>query len=355
MDGAAPIGNNGVFRGFLPRHCSPFPMQKPVLALTYDQIDQWIASLQPDLAGEGFACAVGILRGGGPLALMVSHAVGVPAAFLRYDRATRSVKWDSSIPVPPAGSKVLVCEDIAGAGNTLDDCIAFLRSHGLEVRTLVAGFDDLSRIRPDYGVDARGYFVLFPWERHAYTDRYRDAWQRMRAGTRGPIGEDHEFAVYAIDLDGILLPDVAPSRYEADLAAALAERDALLPFERLPGIDFDCAKAIVTGRPEMDRARTVAWLVRHGFDRPQLVMRDTARYGDRPDEVAAHKARAALALSCTHFVESDPVQAIHIARFAPLLRVIWWNAADGAGQLVSSHRWGIESVESIRSSAEDTY
>lgn len=324
-------------------------MQKPVLALTYDQIDHWIASLQPDLAGEGFACAVGILRGGGPLALMASHAIGAPAAFLRYERASRTVTWDSSIPIPPEGSKVLICEDIAGAGNTLDDCIAFLRGRGLVVKTLVAAFDDLSRIRPDYGVDARGYFVLFPWERHAYTDAYREAWRTTRAGTRGAIGEDHEFAVYAIDLDGILLPDVPPARYEADLAAALAERDALIPFERLPGIDLARAKAIVTGRPEMDRARTAAWLVRHGFDSPRLVMRDPTRHGDAPHEVAAHKAQAALALACTHFVESDPVQALHIARFAPLLRVVWWDAASGAGHLVSSHGWGVGAVESARS------
>lgn len=326
-------------------------MQKPILALTYDQIDQWIASLQPELAGEGFACAVGILRGGGPLALMVSHAVGAPAAFLRYERATRAVKWDSSIPLPAVGSKVLLCEDIAGAGNTLDDCIAFLRAHGLQVKTLAAGFDDLSRIRPDYGVDARGYFVLFPWERHAYTDAYRDAWRRTGAGTHGRIGEDHEFAVYAIDLDGILLPDVPPAHYDADLEAALAERDALVPFERLPDIDFERAKAIVTGRPEIDRSRTADWLVRHGFDCPRLVMRDPSRHGDRPHEVASYKAQAALALACTHFVESDPVQALHIARFAPLLRVIWWDAAQGVGQLVSSHRWGVGAVESAGASA----
>ena len=326
-----------------------FAMHKPILALTYDQIDQWIASLQADLAGEGFACAVGILRGGGPLALMASHAVGVPAAFLRYERATRKVTWDSSIPLPSAGSKVLLCEDIAGAGNTLDDCIAFLRAHGLVVKTLAGAFDDLSRIRPDYGLDARGYFVLFPWERHAHTDSYREAWQRTGAGTRGAIAEDHAFAVYGIDLDGILLPDVAPQRYEADLAAALAERDALLPFDRLPGIDFTRTKAIVTGRPEMDRPRTLVWLIRNGFDGPRLVMRDPARHGDAPHQVAAHKAQAALTLACTHFVESDPVQALHIARFAPLLRVVWWDAASGAGQLVSSHGWGVGAVESIRS------
>lgn len=328
-------------------------MHKPIRPLTYDQIDRWIASLQPDLSRERFACAIGILRGGGPLALMVSHAVGVPAAFLRYERATRSVTWDSSIPMPLAGSTVLLCEDIAGAGNTLDDCIAFLRDRGLTVKTLVGAFDDLSRIRPDYGLDARGSFVLFPWERHAHTDAYREAWQRTRAGTRGRIGDDHEFVVYAIDLDGILLPDVPPAHYEADLAAALAERDALLPFERLPDVGVEHAKAIVTGRPEMDRARTAAWLARHGFDRPALVMRDPSRYPDRPREVAAHKAHAALALSCTHFIESDPVQALHIAELAPLLRVIWWNAADCTGKLVSAHQWTTTIIEAMPAQARE--
>ena len=318
-------------------------MHKPILALTYDQIDHWIASLQADLARQRFTCAIGVLRGGAPLALMVSHAVGVPTAFLRYERSTRAVTWDSSIPLPAAGSRVLLCEDIAGAGNTLDDCIVFLRAHGLVVSTLAVGFDDLSRIRPDYGLDARGSFLLFPWERHAYTDRYRAAWQATQAGTRGAIGEDHDFAAYAFDLDGILLPDVAPQHYETDLAAALAERDALLPFDRLPPVDFTRVKAIVTGRPEMDRSRTHAWLVRHGFDAPRLIMRQPASHGDHPQEVAAHKARAALDMSCTHFVESDPVQAIHIAQFAPLLRVVWWDAGAGTGKLVSAHRW--EAVE----------
>jgi hypoxanthine phosphoribosyltransferase len=314
-------------------------MDRPTLLLTYEQIDQWITSLQPELARENFASAVGILRGGGPLALMVSHATGVPVAFLRYERATRKVAWDSSIPIPPAGSRVLICEDIAGLGHTLADCIEFLRSHGLLVKTLTAGFDDLSRIRPDYGLDGRGYFLLCPWERHSYTDEYRATWQRTQAGTLGPIGEDHEFAVYAVDLDGVLLPDVAPERYQSDLDAALTARDQLAPFEYLPEIDVRRAKAIITGRPEVDRARTADWLRRHGYEGPQLVMRDPSKHTDSSEHVAAYKAQAAVALACTHFVESDPVQAIHIAHRAPLLRVIWWDAAERRGKLVSAHQW----------------
>jgi hypoxanthine phosphoribosyltransferase len=314
-------------------------MNKPVLPLTYEQLDHWIESLQPTLLAERFTMSLGILRGGAPLALMVSHAVGTPVAFLRYERPSRAVAWDSTLPIPPAGSKVLLCEDIAGRGFTLVDCIAFLQAHGLEVRTLTGAVDELSRTQPDYAIDARGYFALFPWERQAYTERYRDDWARVEAGAETAMADDHEYAAFAIDLDGILLPDVPLARYDEDLAAALAERDALLPFEVLPGIDLQQVRTIITGRPEIDRARTEAWLARHGFAHMQLVMRTPGRHDDSPAGAAAHKASAALRAGVTHFVESDPVQALLIAQQAPLLRVIWWDASTRTGMSVSARAW----------------
>jgi hypoxanthine phosphoribosyltransferase len=314
-------------------------MNKPVLPLTYEQLDHWIESLQPALLDEQFAAALGILRGGAPLALMASHAVGVPVAFLRYERASRVVTWDSALPMPAPGSKVLLCEDIAGRGFTLLDCIDFLERHGLIVRTLTGAFDELSRTRPDFGIDARGYFALFPWERQAYTDRYRDDWTNNDAGQRAPMSSDHEYATYAIDLDGILLPDVPSTRYDEDLEAALNERDLLLPFESLPGIDLQRARAIITGRPEMDRERTQAWLDRHGFGKLELVMRTPDLHDQTPAGTAAHKAAAVLRCGVTHFIESDPVQAILIAQKAPLLRVIWWDAAGRTGTLVGASGW----------------
>ncbi|MBT2793729.1 phosphoribosyltransferase [Paraburkholderia strydomiana] len=317
-------------------------MNKPVLPLTYEQLDHWIESLQPALLAEGFTMAIGILRGGAPLALMVSHSAGAPVAFLRYDRASRTVAWDSTLPIPPAGSKVLLCEDIAGRGFTLVDCVAFLKQHGLDVKTLTGAVDDLSRTQPDYAIDARGYFALFPWERQAYTERYRDDWARVEAGDAPAMADDHHYATYAIDLDGILLPDVPLARYDEDLAAALLERDALLPFEVLPGIDLKRVRTIITGRPEMDRARTQAWLERHGFGHMQLVMRMPGTHDESPAGAAAHKAAAALAGGVTHFVESDPVQALLIAQQAPLLRVVWWDAQTHTGMLVGARAWASE-------------
>jgi len=313
------------------------PLNKPVLPLSYEQMDRWIASLQPTLIAEAFVCVIGILRGGAPLALMVSHATGAPPTFLRYNRALREVSWDSSIPLPPPGSKVLLCEDIAGAGHTLSDCLAYLQAQGLEVKTLTAGFDDLSCIRPDYGIDGQGYFVLFPWERQAYTHGYRERWKDTAGGLTGAMADDHHYDIYAIDLDGILLPDISLERYEADLHTALHERDQLAPFADVP--TFGKVKAIVTGRPEMDRARTQDWLDRHGFGDIQLIMRTPDSHDDSPGQVAAHKAQAVLALACTHFVESDPQQAILIATNAPLLRVIRWDAQNRQARLIGAVQW----------------
>ncbi|MEK6293199.1 MAG: phosphoribosyltransferase family protein [Paraburkholderia tropica] len=315
-------------------------MNKPVVPLTYEQLDQWVESLQPLLVEENFACVVGILRGGAPLALMVSHATGAGVAFLRYTRETREVRWDSTLPMPEPGAKVLVCEDIAGRGHTLVDCIAFLREHGLQVRTLTGAYDDLSRLRPDYSIDASGYFALFPWERQAYTDRYRADWVREGASEGARMADDHEYAVYAIDLDGILLPDIPLARYDEDLDGALAERDALVPFERIPDIDLKHARAIITGRPELDRESTQAWLDRHGFGHLEVVMRAPGELDESVQGAATHKAAAAVRCGVTHFIESDPVQAIFIAQRAPLLRVIWWNAQARSGTLIGASAWG---------------
>ena len=314
-------------------------MDKPISVLTYEQLDRWILSLQHVLAAEEFFCVIGILRGGAPLALMVSHAIGVQVAFLRYERASRTVKWDSSLPLPSPSSKVLLCEDIAGSGDTLADCTAFLKGHGLTIKTLTAAYDELSRVRPDYGIDAVGYFASFPWERHAYTDAYRADWTRTKAGRHGELLQDNEYMAMAIDLDGILLPDLPPPNDLADIELALQESEDASPFLALPDVELDKVRAVVTGRPGHYCPRTEEWLTKRGLGRIPLVTRDPTRHS--PDIVGTvmHKAEAALRLRCTMFIESDLEQAILISERAPLLSVVWWDVANRQGKLVGAHTW----------------
>ena len=53
-----------------------------------------------------------------------------------------------------------------------------------------------------------------------------------------------------------------------------------------------------------------------------------------PDTVARYKAEAATRWGCTHFVESDPEQALRIAAHAPHLVVSWWSATDARAWLI---------------------
>src|SRR6201991_977659 len=118
------------------------------------------------------------------------------------------------------------------------------------------------------------------------------------------MSHDHEYASYAIDLDGILLPDVPVTRYDADLAAALAERDALQPYEALPGIDLQHVRAVITGRPQTGLERTRARLEHDGFGHLDLVIRIPDKHGETRLGPAAHKPAAALPGGLTHFIES---------------------------------------------------
>ena len=313
------------------------PPGRPMIEVSYQKLDQWISSLQVRLRAEGFHAVVGIIRGGAPLALMVSHATGLEVGFLRYERSTRRVAWDSSLPMPKAGAKILLCEDIAGAGFTLIDCVGFLERRGLIVQTLTGVYDDLSRIKPNYALDSRGYYSILPWERETFTDAYRTQWQEVAAGSRETVDPDHTFAYYGIDLDGILVPDLPLHFYDECLESALAARDELLPFTVIPALNSIIA--IITGRPEMDRDRTQHWLNSNGFNGLKLVMRDPSVYSDSPHDVARFKATQARQSGCTHYIESDPIQAVYIARTFPLLHTIWWDAQMKQGHWVSAHSW----------------
>ena len=75
-------------------------MNKPVLPLTYEQLDHWIESLQPALLAERFTMAIGILRGQmtvGDLTMATGYLVALqqplnfPLTVYGLDRAEASM------------------------------------------------------------------------------------------------------------------------------------------------------------------------------------------------------------------------------------------------------------------------
>lgn len=294
-------------------------MSQSSIAFSYDyaRVEQAVAAYLPQWRQARFEAIVAIARGGLAPALIASTALDVPLYALSYDRATRQVSWFTA-KTPPQGASTLVIEDIAGRGTTLSDSIDFLSAAGYRLRVFTLAYDRESRVRPDFGYEIpAGFRAWFPWERESITSAYG-------ATANLPDQPSAAYASWAIDLDGILLPDIPAPEYERDLTLALSRRDALTPNAVLPGRDLR-QLPIITGRPEQDRARTQAWLDRHGFHGP-LIMRDESRH--RPEQTAEHKAQAIIAGGHTHYIESELAQAVEIARRVPVARVYWWNGTS---------------------------
>ena len=171
----------------------------------------------------------------------------------------------------------------------------------------------------------------FPWERGEATPAART----LRA-TGAPANRATEVPFVGLDLDGIFLPDLPQAQYDANLTDALRRRHALEPHTILPSFSRDRA-VVITGRPETDRAQTTAWLARWGYGDLNLECRPSEVPSDI-GSVTGYKAAAATRWGCTHFVESEPEQAIRIAALAPHLVVSWWSADETRAWMIGAAR-----------------
>jgi adenine/guanine phosphoribosyltransferase-like PRPP-binding protein len=294
--------------------------------LGYDQTERMIAALLDRAAAWQPQAVVGIARGGLVPASMAAGLLASQLAMIGFDRAAGRVDW---IGAPPAGGRILLVDDGCSTGGTMQAVRAALLAEGRDCLTLAVVHDpEVARYVPDLSHPMRALW-RFPWERGEATP----AGRALRATGAGP-DRATELPFHGLDLDGVFLPDVPSAVYEADLAAAVAQRHDTPPHAVLP--HFDPTRAVViTGRPEMDRALTEEWLARHGHGS----LRVQCRPDDMPHEVALiarYKAEAATRLGCTHYIESDPAQTILIAAHAPHLVVSWWSAAEARAFLVGA-------------------
>lgn len=294
-------------------------MIMPLIAHPYDylRVEADVMEWVPQWRECRFDGVVAIARGGLVPATMASTALDLPLYAVSYTRSTRAVQWFTA-QCPAANARLLLVEDIAGRGTTLVDCAAFLRGLGYNIQTFTLAHDSQSRVIPDYGHKMpEGYRAWFPWERESITPAFD-------ATGNQPDKPLYDYASWAIDLDGVLLPDVPVELYQRDLAAALEQRHNMAPTTTLPhmtGLDLSSA-TIITGRLETDRPATQAWLDQYGY-KGALVMRDGNRH--TVADTAQHKAQAIVSRGHTHFIESDAAQSINIANQIKVARIFWWN------------------------------
>ena len=292
--------------------------------LSYDQTERLIAALLDRAAQWQPESVVGIARGGLVPATMVASILALPLAMVGFNRASGATQWIGS-PLPPG--RVLLVDDGCSTGQTMAAVRARLLRDGHECLTLTVVHDpEVTGYVPDLSHPMPSLW-RFPWERGEATP----AGRALRATGAGP-DRTTELPFYGLDLDGVFLPDVPDAVYRADIAEAVNRRHTLEPFGSLPYFAPERA-VVITGRPDSDRERTLAWLARWGHD----VLPLECRPADVPhtaDTVARYKAEVATRWGCTHFIESDAEQALRIAAHAPHLVVSWWCPDEARAWLI---------------------
>jgi len=294
--------------------------------ISYDQSERMVAALLNGVSAWRPDAVVAILRGGLVPATMASCMLALPLCMIGWDRRTGATDW---VGTPPKEKRILLVDDCCATGETMQAARAAVLHQGLDCATLTIVHDpDTTGYVPDFSHPVRELF-RFPWERGEATPASR----ALRA-TGAAADRSTEAPFMGLDLDGVFLPDVPRAHYDADLAEALRRRHALEPFAVMPPFSRE-RTVVITGRPETDRAQTAAWLARWGYHGLNLECRPV-QVADDIGSVARYKAAAATRWGCTHFIESEPEQAIRIAALAPHLLVSWWSAEEARAWMVGA-------------------
>ncbi len=292
----------------------------------YDQAERMVTALLGDAAAWRPDGVAAIVRSGLVPGTMASCMLALPLFMIGWDRATGAAAW---IGPSPGQRRILLVDDCCATGATVAAVRAAVLAAGHDCATMTIVHDPETTCHvPDFSHPMRDLF-RFPWERGEATPTARATRAAGAAATR-----ETEQPFFGLDLDGVFLPDIPRDHYDADLETALRRRQALTPFAVLPPFDRDRA-VVITGRPEMDRAQTAAWLALHGYAGLELECRPADVANDIAS-VCRYKARTAMRRGCTHFVESEPEQAIRIAAEAPHLVVSWWSADETRAWMIGA-------------------
>ena len=298
----------------------------------YNWIERQFDNNREALRALGITDVVGVSRGGIYPATLAAFALDLPGIhLLNYDRSSNAVEWQGYRGLSK-DSVVLLCEDVAGEGQTFKHCIEFIREKTQHLHTLTIYHSTGSAVKPDFGYDAGDVSCIFPWERYFINPQARLEWKEFRKQSK----PDTEYFKYGSDMDGVFLPDIDDSLYQTDLPRALRERSKLKPYDAALFPDIPLAETtIISGRPTGDQTTTEVWLKEHAIDVQEVVLRNEREIdflpGDdhytKAEKAAISKSQSILRLGITHYYESDPLQSILIANKVPMVRVCWWNNA----------------------------
>ena len=146
----------------------------PREVLTWELFGSAVRQLARQVVDSGFTpdLVLGIARGGLPVAGGIAYALGAKAVGTLNVEFYTGVDATLAEPVvlPPlldmdavTGSHVLVVDDVADSGRTLDLVLRLVRERVADARTAVIYDKPRSVIRPDYVWRRTDRWIVFPW------------------------------------------------------------------------------------------------------------------------------------------------------------------------------------------------
>ena len=151
---------------------SPVSSEREVL--TYEMFGIASRELAQEVADSGFVpdMILSIARGGLALGMGLGYALGVKNLSVINVEFYTDVDQRLDVPImlPPtpaavdlSGLKVLIADDVADTGRTLELVHEFCEGHVAEARTVVIYEKPQSVIKPDYAWRRTEQWIDFPW------------------------------------------------------------------------------------------------------------------------------------------------------------------------------------------------
>ena len=117
-----------------------------------------------------------VLRGGAPVATMVSDCLGVreiagvrARLYSSVGKAGDEVKIEQPLTIDIRDKRVLIVDDVADTGKTLDAIFKHLmEKKPKEIRVATIHFKPWSIFKPDYFVEETDYWIVYPWEYYEF-------------------------------------------------------------------------------------------------------------------------------------------------------------------------------------------
>ncbi|MEW6592097.1 MAG: phosphoribosyltransferase family protein [Candidatus Hadarchaeota archaeon] len=110
---------------------------------------------------------VGVARGGLVPAVKISHILDSEfrVIHIRYYNGRQRMKAPTLVSdCGPLKGKVLVVDDVADTGVSLEFIVNHLKKKGAKVKVATIACKPCSRFKPDYSILVTNKWLIFPWE-----------------------------------------------------------------------------------------------------------------------------------------------------------------------------------------------